>query len=63
MSEIKTHFEIAIKMIETGEAEQVIIDELFTDIYFEDKYFHPCLFSNIEISQNIIDLFLFYPLF
>ena len=27
MSEIKTHFEIAIKMIETGEAEQAIIDE------------------------------------
>ncbi|MBQ7927514.1 MAG: hypothetical protein IJ287_02030 [Methanobrevibacter sp.] len=27
MSEIKTHFEIAIKMIESGEAEQVIIDE------------------------------------
>ena len=27
LSEIKTHFEIAIKMIETGEAEQAIIDE------------------------------------
>ena len=27
MSEIKTHFEIAIKMIESGEAEQIIIDE------------------------------------
>lgn len=27
MSEIKTHFEIAIKMIETGEAEQAIIGE------------------------------------
>ena len=27
MSEIKTHFEIAIKMIESGEAEQAIIDE------------------------------------
>lgn len=27
LSEIKTHFEIAIKMIESGEAEQVIIDE------------------------------------
>lgn len=27
MSEIKTHFKIAIKMIETGEVEQVIIDE------------------------------------
>ena len=27
MSEIKTHFEIAIKMIVTGEAEQAIIDE------------------------------------
>ena len=27
LSEIKTHFEIAIKMIESGEAEQAIIDE------------------------------------
>ena len=27
MSEIKTNFDIAIKMIESGEAEQVIIDE------------------------------------
>ena len=27
MSEIKTHFEIAIKMIHSGEAEQAIIDE------------------------------------
>ena len=26
MSEIKTNFDIAIKMIETGEAEQSIID-------------------------------------
>ena len=27
MSEIKTNFDIAINMIETGEAEQVIIDD------------------------------------
>ena len=27
MSEIKTNFDIAIKMIETGEAEQMIIDD------------------------------------
>ena len=27
MSEIKTNFDIAIKMIETGDAEQIIIDE------------------------------------
>lgn len=27
MSEIKTNFDIAIKMIESGEADQIIIDE------------------------------------
>lgn len=27
LSEIKTHFDIAIKMIESGDAEQIIIDE------------------------------------
>ena len=27
MSEIKTNFDIAIKMIESGEAEQAIIDD------------------------------------
>lgn len=27
MSEIKTNFDMAIKMIENGEAEQLIIDE------------------------------------
>ena len=27
MSEIKTNFDIALKMIESGDAEQIIIDE------------------------------------